>query len=392
MGRGADQTALSLEYLATNPSLSTVSQYQDFIKYFGGDERYSDTIIRYALLESSDLEAEQRHIVITGTLQYMVLYMAAIQYMEQSVKACNEGSDHAAEHWDTAASWLIGHLEGSSEAGSNEGRLLWALSKKNCKEFNSCSQSVPGSSEFNDQLVLKLYTGRGAVLAKTCPELHKTAAEIQSLLPIPLVQAALSTALKIRHSSGQRRGRLLAEGYVYSHAVLPLIEKTNSKAAATIAASFDLARGVAVPQGVSALVSAYSSSLSGLGIKCEEVGSSEKINVCAGKVQSNSTGWITGLVIGLLVSAGIGLVIHRRFFAKPKAEDSPVFRKKPGGELNHASEFASQPSCDDADLEDSTSSSCEDDSPNIEPIKGDQESVVRIQDEDNVEDDGIQVV
>jgi len=358
----ADRTALSLEFLATDPDRLVVPQFPAFRDYFGGDERYADTIVRYALMTNSNLSAEQRRLIVLGTTQYIVLYMAVLQYMKDAISACENGSDDAAQYWDAAASWLIGHLEGPSEAGSREGRLLWSLAKKHCEEFNTCSHTVPGSAIVNDQLVLRLYTGRGAVLARTCTELRKTAAEVQALLPIPLIQAALSTALKLRRSSGARRGELLAEGYVYSHAVLPLIHQVDPKAAETIATSFDLARDESLPRGVPMLVAAYSGALAGLDINCEDVGSSDIIDVCAGTVSSANVGLIVGVIVAVVVAAAIGVAVRRRYFAtSSKAEDNPVF-KRPRGEFNHTPEFGtSASSAHDDDPEGARSDDDDDD-------------------------------
>jgi len=397
MGNEADSTALSLEYVATSPGRSAAPQFIVFKDYFGGDERYADTIIRYALLDRSDLSAEQRRLVVTGTVEYMVLYMAAMQYLQEAAIACDKGSgdddNNAATLWDTAASWLIGSLEGSSESGSREGRLLWALAKEQCEEFSTCSHSVSGSADVNDHLLLQLYTGRGAALAGSCTELYQAAAHIQSLLPIPLIQAALSTALKLRRNpGGDVKDRLLAEGYVYSHAILPLIGAVNANAAETIAASFDLTRGVTLPEGLSKLVAAYSSALSGLDIDCEDLGSSDRINVCSGTVQSNHAGLIVGLIFGIIALAAIGVLIKRRHFTQSKPENNPVF-KKPRGELNHTAAFISGAPSNNSgnDLEGTDSDEEGHDIEHLHEVNGIDASK-QCDNDDEESDNGIQVV
>lgn len=356
MGSDDDRTGLSLQYLATSPGRSAVPQFETFKQFYGGDDRYADTIIRYALLSNNGMLSEQRRLVVTAASQYIVLYMAALQSMYEAVSSCEKGMQNAAQDWDTAAGWLIGHLEGSSKAGSGEGLLLWGLAKEQCEEFETCSVTVQDSAEINDKLVLRLFTGRGAVLAKSCGELRQTADEVSGLLPVPLIQAALSTAVQLRSSRGDRRARLLALGYVYSQALLPIIYDINDEAAATIASSFDLAAGKVIPEGVPALVSAYSTVLSGLGVKCEDVGSSETIDVCTGSVKSNA-----GLIIGLItifVAVGVAIFIWRMKRARRrKEEEQPIF-KKSIGELNHITSFGIDPP---EDGESKTSSGEEDD-------------------------------
>ena len=333
-------TTLSLEGIATSTDRSVAPQFADFKQYYGEDDRYADTIIRYALMSNNGLTDDERRLVVTGASQFMILYMAVLQHMQQAVDTCNSGGENSAQLWDVAASWLIGHLEGSSEAGSTEGRLIWSLAKDHCREFNTCSDSVPGSAQVNDQIVLHLFTGRGAALANICEELKATASAIAKLLPVPLIQAALSTAVKLKHSNGQSQRQLLAKGYIYSHAILPLIKTVNAQAAEAIAAGFDLVGGEALPDGIYPVVTAYSSVLAGMGIKCEDVGSSDSINACTGAVYANK-GVIVGVVLALVVVAVVGYLFwRRRSQEKRKAENNPLFLK-PKGEMNHTPEFSS---------------------------------------------------
>jgi hypothetical protein len=339
-----DGTGLSLGYLAGSLDRTNVPQFFSFKKYYGEDDKYADTIIRYAMMSNNQLTPDQRRLVATATSQYIILYMAALQSMHQAVDACDAGDQAAGEHWDTAAAWLIGHMEGTTEAGSNDGRLLWALAKSKCDEFGTCSTGAPGSARFNDELVLRLYTGRGSVMTKGCSQLRQVTDQVTALLPIPLIQSAVSTAFLLKHASGDQQGQLLALGYVYSQALLPLITNVNSGAAATIASSFDLVGGKSIPHGVPALVSAYSSVLSGMGINCASVGGNNQVDMCTGVVKR--TGLAVGLTFMFLVLiAGAGACFwRRRRRRKANAENNPVFVESKGT-LDH-DDFVRKPSED----------------------------------------------
>jgi hypothetical protein len=294
-------------------------------------------------MANNGLQAEERRIVLVGITSYMILYMGALSSIQEAVDACNSGNgDTASAAWDKAASWLIGSMEGASEAGSTEGRLLWALSKQQCAEFGTCSHQVHGSSEFNDLIVLQLFTGRGAAVTRSCKELQQSAARISFLLPIPLIQAAIATAILIPQSKGDRQRQLLALAFVYSQAILPLIQDANAPAAQTIADAFDLiSAGPPMPDGLSAVIAAYSHALSGMGIDCELIGSNGNVDTCLGTVKKKS-GLIAGLVVSFVAMFLSAYLLWRcyrkRRASRSKDENNPVFVSTDGGELNHVSD------------------------------------------------------
>lgn len=349
-GLDGDSTELSLESLATDGSRGIVPQLGHIRDYYGGDDHYADTIIRYAFSPVNHLENEGRRLVVVGTVQFMIIYMAILQSMWTALGQCRNGDSRAAESWDKAAAWIIGSLEGPTESGSSEGRLFWALGKDNCEEFNTCSQAVPGSAAINDKIVLRLYTGLGAILANNCDEVATKVDELASLLTVPLIQGGLSVADRLRNSRAERKKQLLAEGYAYSQAIAPLVNSFDRDAAQTISDSFDVVTNIALPKGMSSLVAAYRNSLSGLGVNCLDVGITSTIDICKGTV-SPPVGLIVGLVILFLVLAIAGFFLWKRYHRRSKNEqDDPVFVKAKG-ELNHTLDFAVQPS-DSEDVQD----------------------------------------
>lgn len=331
-------TAVSLQSLATMSTRSTVPQYKAFVSYFGNDGNYADTIVRYAFMSTDNLLPDEKRTVILGANQYMVLFMAALTSMQESITACKQGLDTAAQYWDQAAAWLIGSLEGQSAAGSQEGFSFWNLSKDFCNEFHTCSTHVVNSSQVNDDMVLRLYTGRGAVLAQSCSELEQTTAELTQLLYIPLIQAGLSTTVSLQQSTNMatERKSFLAHGYVYSHALLPLIQQVNTASAEEIQKSFDM-NGMGIPDGVEAVVAAYRNAFGGLGVSCTDVGSSVNIDTCTGTVKTASK---VGIAFGVLLSVAavaivVVLIVRRKLCRKAKQPDLLL----PKGEFNHTNDL-----------------------------------------------------
>jgi hypothetical protein len=338
----SDVTELSLSSLATSTDRSSVPQMSSFVQYYGQDQDYADTMIRYEYLGANRHSPEQRRAVVVGLSQYMVLYMSVLASMQQAVVSCNAGKgDEATRKWDTAAAWLIGSLEGTSEEGSTEGRLWWALNKEFCGEFSTCSPNVAGSSDANDRLALKLFAGRGAISSLSCGDLSRAVEAVSAVLIVPFVQASLSVSVqltKMKASSEQRV--LLARGYVYSQTILPLIHAVNPAAADAIAARFDLTSSKPDDKAAAArLVGAFQSALDSLNVPCQDVGTSNEVDVCAGTMSAASKAGIAiGVLLGVALLLVVSLLLWRRHRAKTIEQESLIF-KEPGGELNHASDL-----------------------------------------------------
>jgi hypothetical protein len=230
-------------------------------------------------------------------------------------------------------------LQGSNEGGSDDGLLLWALSKHHCAEFKTCSGEGGLSSKNNDKIATLLYTGRGGLSGGSCDELRKTTNSLTPLLLVPLIQALLSSSLRLTRKSLVEKEAIQVEAYVYAQALLPLIENVNSKAATTIQNNFPMG-GQPVRDGAAAVASAFSSVLSGLGVNCADVGISNEVDACTGRVSLSRTTRLmisVGVILGIVTLFGIVVLLRMRKRTR-KREDDPVFIKSKG-ELNHTSEL-----------------------------------------------------
>lgn len=337
--------ATSLSFLATTSGRSVVPQFDSFVRFYDGNEKYADEIVLDALTNDS-YSAETRRLLAVRTSQYMIMFMAALQGMHEAIGECeaNEAvrDKTSAEFWDKAAASIIGHLEGTENGGSREGMLFFALAKNHCEEFDTCSSPDPAvtlSADVNDKIVSLLYAGRGAVLSRSCAELRKVTAELEPLLLVPIIQATLSASEKLANS-GIRQKALSAshiEAHAYANMVLPLVEDVDQSAARTIQANLDLS-GSPFRDGVGAVVEAFFLVYAGLGLSCNQIGDSEYVDACNGtfkKKQSSGAeaAIAVGVAVAILGGLGAGWMLWRKR-KQSQTKEAPVFVAS-NGEMNH---------------------------------------------------------
>jgi hypothetical protein len=121
---------------------------------------------------------------------------------------------------------------------------------------------------------------------------------------------------------------------------LPLIHAVNPQAADVIAGRFDLNGGKPDDRSAAArTVAAFQSALESLGVPCQDVGSSDTVDVCSGTLSAASKAGISlGVIIGFALLCCGALWWWRRRRAKTAEQESLIF-KDPKGELNHTSEL-----------------------------------------------------
>jgi hypothetical protein len=338
---GTAGTSLSLESLASSSGLSVVPEQASYISYFSGDPKYADTKVRSAL-ESSIMTDNQRRAQVLGISQYMIVFMATLESMYTAVESCISTGDSrdgaAALHWDRAAALMIGHLEGSSEGGSSDGRMIWGLSKKLCKEFGTCSEEEATSTRANDKITTYLYSGRGAVLDGSCEELRKVTGELSTLLVAPIFQSLFSVTTQLVQADNKDKEGLQTEAYVYSLLLLPLISKVDTNAAKTIQNNYPL-EGSALRNGIVTTANALISAMNALNISCQYVGANMDIDSCTGSVSSHKTGSTIGWIVGSLVLAAAVFFFYYRRSRRKTLKSAPIFTVSKEGEFNHHSEL-----------------------------------------------------
>ena len=356
-GFDENRAALSLHQLASSSGRSVVPQFDAFRRYFNGDEKYADTLIQSLYTEGELYGNErQRRLVWRGICRYMIMYMASLQALNEAVESCQDNADDtrsAMQYWDIGAAFMIGYLEGEGDRGSGEGLLFWGLANEKCAEFGTCSEQIPGSSIINDQIATLLYAGRGAILAKNCGEVRKSAREIQPLLTTSLIQGGLSSTSKLSRRNVVDKDLVQAEAYTFALSVLPLIADVDRDSANVISGKLKI-DGTTMQTGFDQVVRAFSRPLDMIGVDCENVGASSEIDACTGVVyssDSNKAGIVvSGVVIGTLAAVVMIIIFRRRRRNAKKASGGETVEfVPPKGELNHTSDVLPDQSSRQAD-------------------------------------------
>ena len=340
----------SLSFLATTSGRSVVPQFDSYVRYFDGNEKYADAIVRDALT-NSNYSNSTRRLLVVRTCQYMIMFMTALQGMHEAIGEC-EANDatrdsSAAEFWDKAAASIIGHMEGFENGGADGGMLLFGLAKRHCDEFDTCSSpSSPISlaAENNDKIISLLYAGRGAVLSRSCSELRKAATELEPLLLVPIIQATLSSAEKAMNS-GIRQKALnddQVEAHIFASVVLPLVEDLDRVSAETISNHLDLSSGPS-SGGLGAVVEAFFLNYQGLGLSCTQIGDSDDVDACNGTLkepmEATTITLITvGCVLAILTAFAVVWLLRLKKRKDSGSEDNPVFVES-NGEMNHTDDL-----------------------------------------------------
>ena len=342
-GLDEGRASLSLQSLATNTGRSSVPEYVAFEEYYGNDGNYADTIMKqtFGQQASTAVSAVHRRHIAIGTAQYMIMYMAALQEMQEAIDACERDSADlgASEHWDRAAAYIIGHLEGPGTTGSDDGRLVWGLAKSVCSEWGTCSATVEGNAVANERILSLFYTGRGALTSgrrDACPGLKNSISELQTVLRGPLIQGVISAVVRTSESPGGVNKQMEhAKAHALANAILPLIAERNRDAANLIKTNLDFA-GEPLSSGLTKVVDSFTNSLNGQRVNCGDIGVSSTVDPCTGQVSSGRSNTLLIIIIIVLTCAtlGIGILAYQKR-RNNKTKDAPVFIPNEKGEMSH---------------------------------------------------------
>jgi hypothetical protein len=256
----------------------------------------------------------------------MSIWMYVIREMEDALDDCNEGcklegcNDDPVHAWDEAVAFYTGSLEGND--GSGDGRLLYALADKRCKDFRTCgdlAKETKGTSHTNGIIMSSFTTGSQLLTQGKCAQAKPYKEQIEKMMVVPLIQGTLRYAYILCMNLGQSlTGEPLekaeAEGAVFAASVLPLVYACNEDAAATI---YDNMRtGQTDSHVFDEVKSAFESVYGCMGVRGADVGglwSDETGSYYAGaqplKVASSSGPPKTVLIIGCVVAGIVGGIV-----------------------------------------------------------------------------------
>lgn len=244
--------------------------YKTYYEEFDyGNQYVLDALNGDGLFSGQDDDARVQG-VKKGTA-YMNVWMYVIHEMEDAIQDCKVGcidcNADPVHAWDEAVAFYAGSLEGVS--GSSDGKMLYRLAEKRCLNFRTCT-GADGIAAVNDEIVKKFRVGQEALQKGECAKTRPIMERIIQLMSIPMVQGSLRYAYKVANLQG--KSKEIAEGAVFSAAVLPQVHACNATAAKIISDNMAINANAHMKDGFTAVKEAFESTYECLGITCADVG------------------------------------------------------------------------------------------------------------------------
>eukprot|EP00555_Chaetoceros_dichaeta_P004286 CAMPEP_0198261400 /NCGR_PEP_ID=MMETSP1447-20131203/10124_1 /TAXON_ID=420782 /ORGANISM="Chaetoceros dichaeta, Strain CCMP1751" /LENGTH=615 /DNA_ID=CAMNT_0043949307 /DNA_START=92 /DNA_END=1939 /DNA_ORIENTATION=+ len=256
--------------------------HANYFKDFYGVYDYADQIVTAAFdgistimpsfnSDYSVIGFDGREQIIKKGIVYMNVFMYAMHEFEASVEKCVPGvafdQEQAVHAWDEGVAFFVGNLAGST--GEDNGKLVYALGNKRCKDFGTCGASGTekvGLGKVNIDLTALFNSGRDELNAGDCVAATATKDTIEDLMYIPIIQGTLKYAYKGENGGDEKT---VAEGTAFGLAVVGRINAASAKSARTI---FNNMRPGVTTISASAVKDAFESVYDKLNISCEDVG------------------------------------------------------------------------------------------------------------------------
>lgn len=274
-----DTDLLTLQFLATSSSRENVTEFQEYVTYFGS-ATYADDIILQAIEhrdQYSTATRGQRAEIVRTTLQTMVSYMAVLMTFQSSVDNCKSGSaDKARSDWDRGVALYVGSVEGIVAGGnsSGQGEWMYGLGNEVCGDFDTCETS--GESTVNQVLMFAFMSVRDSLVDGECSHMDRTLTnQITARMTIPLIQGTLVKSLDMETSPES-----LASAHILSQAVTPLVQEVSSSSASVLSQIFGTFRSNSTRPEMSSIVAAFSDAIEAMGLECDDIGSTSDFSLC----------------------------------------------------------------------------------------------------------------
>ena len=292
----------SLKQLATAPSRSRATvQYNLFSNFFNSPD-YADKMVNDLLnlrAPYDKLTTDQTMRMVTGTLQFSVMYMAILDRLYSAISKCREGEgvedsesivNTSVQLLDQAAAQYIGSIEGSDPGGRAAGQLLFGSSKELCTNFDTCIEL--GNSETNDQVIDAFKDISNKLTLGNCDAVEEAVEnDVTPLLIVPLIQGALYTAVALDKPDVSADDDMRGLSQAYADSLLPLLDNVDDTS------TFDIEQNLVyradsdpVPDGANAVFAAFQTiipkmQVPPLGAKCSTIGTYQSpdtvyANVC----------------------------------------------------------------------------------------------------------------
>lgn len=258
----ADPLYAPLQVLATSNLIKKSPFYDENTDVFMKD------LLSQNPVESSlqGITAQDRAIVVSRTFQTMILLPAGLGSMMSAVETCKarESFDLVVKHWDRAAAFLIGSIEGDQRGGGSDNGLgIFGLVKEVCWEFSSCTKA--GTAASNDKFVENLSLGEQLISAsiangdgRDCSTLEEfVTKEIVPILLVPVIQATLVAVFQHNRPSA----------FALTRSIIPIVNAIDPVRATIIDSETHLVDG---NFNITLVADAFAKVIGQLGISCDE--------------------------------------------------------------------------------------------------------------------------
>lgn len=314
----------SLADIAMNRVRSFIPEFELFSSYYQSPF-YAHNIVMGALdgTYTEGLTDSQRRLFVLKFSQTLVMEQTALGAMYEAVEICDAEQDSegrtSESSWNEAAGILLGSVERNKLSDSENWYAPYDLAQRHCKEFGTCGPSDVAFS--NERLVERLNAGRNALHLGNCNIARTIIVEVASILRIPIIQALLSASLGLSPSS--RSDEDVAEAYIFSRTLLPLIEDidgsvaTSVEGAAALGGAFDETSAYKISAG---LLTVYEE----LAIACGQIGRTADFDPCNIPITPGTKpkGPNTGIIVGsILIALAIMIVIAAIIWDRKEAKE-----------------------------------------------------------------------
>lgn len=248
-----------------------------YVKYYGSAS-FAEDMVTAAIEQSGEFvsaNATVRAEIAFRSIQGIYSFMGTLVKMYASVESCLAQDMEAAQNnWDSSVALYIGSSEGLLAGGrqGSGGSFMYSLSEEICDDLDVCGAGEETIA--NQGLLLEFSYGRDAVNEGKCDFLERLIEdEVIPKLVAVLVQSFLVFTIESDIGADAYKDQALVAEFIFSKALLPLIDKVNSTSAATIEqyyGSFDIV--TTTTKNLAGITTALAYSLRGLGITCEEIG------------------------------------------------------------------------------------------------------------------------
>lgn len=274
--------------IAVSSERSNAGQTFGYFEDYFDEKDYADTIVRDALTGKSKFLATQQ-IAATASLTcaYMITFMEAIAKLRIGVADCREsdgeGLSYTLDPVDEAAALIVGSMGGTDFGGAEDredGQLMFSLANRLAFEFDTLNDD--GYAAVNSEIIDLLFAARAEIDALDCDDLEVSVDLLEMLLTVGIIQAAIDTAVQNEALSGISTATTVAEGEIYSKAVLPYFLAKTPGSAQIIESNMIWSRSVKpVEAGSSRVAEAFGYGLTyAIGLRCDFLGTTAGVNPC----------------------------------------------------------------------------------------------------------------